>query len=300
METMPSSALDDHEYLYGQAFYPVTPFSWLAPLWSFLCGVIASAAWAWTSNSVLRLFWGLLLTGPLLGTVWGAGTRIRQHAQQGDCLPDGAEPKSIWALPYTLIGSTSYRFAARLCFLVTWWREAKPVVSRALVQWITGTVFALAVAAQLGQQSIAITALGLVMAYAVGFSRWQWIAHPVIFIAVPLCLAWLLGHAAFAVLNPLSIVVAVCFACVFYGCFITNQIDQGLIWQVMPQAVVIAVLLACNQPVVAAAVTLLGSPQLLLAQLLRTREQRGKYFQAIQWHVAVSMLLTALALRYKP
>lgn len=298
METRRSGALEDG-HLYGQALYPAAPFSWLVPLWFLLCGVVASAGWTWTGNSVLRLFLGLLLAGPLLGTAWGVSIHVRSQIGLWNRLSNDTKSNPAFALPYTLAGSVSSRFATRLSIFALWWQEARPVVRKALAQLIASTVFSLTVAAQLGQQSLAITAFALVIAYTIGLSRGQWVCNPVVCISIPLCLAWLLGHAAFATLHPLSFVAAASFALVFSGCFTTNQTGQGLIWQVVPQAVVVASLIACYQPVAAAAIAMLGSPQLLLAQLLKTPEHREQYFRAIQWHLAVSMFLTALALGYR-
>ncbi|MGC8786955.1 MAG: hypothetical protein ACP5Q1_05970 [Anaerolineae bacterium] len=298
METQRSGTLED-EHLYGQALYPVAPFSWLVPLWFLLCGVVASAGWTWTGNSVLHLFLGFLLAGPLLGTAWGASARVRPQTGRWNCLSGDRKSDTVFALPYTLTGSASSRFAARLSSFAVWWQETSPVVRKACVQLIASSVFSLAVAAQLGQQSLAITAFVLMIAYAIGLSRGKWVYNPVISISVPLCLAWLLGHTAFATLHPVSAVVAASFALVFGGCFTTNHTGQGLIGQVVPQAVVAASLVACHQPIAAMAITLLGSPQLLLAQLLRTPEHRARYFRAIQWHLAVGTLLTAAALGYR-
>lgn len=288
------------EYLYGQLLYPVAPLSWLAPLWSFTCGVIASTAWTWTVSSVLRLFLGLLLVGPLLGTVWGAIARVKQCAKPFNSLADNAVSKPAFALPYTLSNSPSYRLSIRLSLLSQWWQEAESLVSRPLVQLATSTIFALTVAAELGWQSLVLTALGLVAAYTTGFSRRQWAFHPVFSISAPLFLDWLLGHVAFAALHPVSIVIALAFALVFCGCFISSQTGQGLAWQVVPQVAAAAILITYGQPVFAAVITLLASPQLLLSQLLGEPKRHGLYFQAVQWQLAFSMFLAAFALGYRP
>lgn len=299
MESRPSGDVNN-DHLYGRALYPAAPFSWLAPLWSFLCGVVASATWSWTSDSTLRLFLGLLLAGPLLGTVWAASACVRQQVAPWDYLPSDVESRSTFVLPYTIAGSMSYRLAMRLSLLAVWWQGAKLALGRTIAQWMVGVVFSLAVAAQLGQRSLVVVALGLVMAHIVGFVHGPRILRSLLSISVPLCFAWLLGHVVFATLHPMSALVAASFALVFFGCFMTSETSQGLIVQAVPQAVVVASLIACNEPMTAVAVALLASPQLLLAQLLKLPGQCGQYFRAIQWHLAVSMILTALALGHKP
>lgn len=294
-----SSNVLDNGHLYEQALYPTAPFSWLAPLWSFVCGVVASAAWSWTGDSALRLFLGVLLAGPLLGTVWTASARVRRQMVWQDCLSNEGGPKSTLVLPYTVAGSPGYRLATRLSFFATWWQREKLVLSNTVAQWIAGIVFSLAVAAQLGPRSLVVAALGLVAAHIVVFMRGWQILRSKLSISVPLCLAWLLGHVVFAPLNVASAVVAASFAFVFSGCFVTSATGRGLIAQVVPQAIVVASLIACSQPLAAVAVTLLASPQLLLAQLLEMPGRRERYFQAIQWHLALGMLLTALALGYR-
>lgn len=299
MEAMQPSVLDNN-HLYRQALYPIAPFSWLAPLWSFLCGVVASGAWSWTGDSALRLFLGLLLAGPLLGTVWAASACVRQQAAPWDCLSSDAQSRSTFVLPYTIAGSMSYRLAMRLSLLAAWWQGAKLALGKTIAQWMASAVFSLAVAAQLGQRSLVVAALGLVMAHIVGFMHGPRILRSLLSISVPLCFAWLLGHVVFAALHPMSALVAASFALVFFGCFMTSETSHGLIVQVIPQAVVVASLIVCHEPMTAVAVTLLASPQLLLAQLLKMPGQREQYFRAIQWHLAVSMMLTALALGHKP
>lgn len=298
MEKRSSNVLDNGHF-YGQALYPTAPLSWLAPLWSFLCGVVASAAWSWKGDSALRFFLGLLLAGPLLGMVWAAITRLGYQTERQDCLSSSAVSKCTFALPYTVAGSRGYRLATRLSTLAAWWQEAKSVLSASVAQWLAGAVFSLAVAAQLGQRSAVLAALDLVMAHLVGFMGKRQVLRSILSISVPLCLAWLLGHVAFAPLHLVSVVVAISFALVFSGCFITSETGHGLVAQVVPQSIVMVSLIACSQPITAAAVVLLASPQLLLAELLKTPGQREKYFRGIQWYLAISMLLTALALGHK-
>ena len=320
-----------NEYLYGQPLYPVAPLSWLAPLWSFVCGVAASATWSWSVSSLLRLLSGLLLVGPLLGMAWSATLRIRRalglqplrSKNQHDGLSKEASTKTgrressalklragpvddpaghtaqrlIPVLPYTLSGSASDRFAVWLSAVLAWWQRVKPRLSRLLLQLAVSTVFSLTVAAQLGQQSLALTTVGLLIAYTSILASGRWTSSFILSISIPLFLAWLQGHAVYNTLHLPSVFVAASFAFTFYSC---SVMGKGLAWQVIPQAVAAAVLVAVKQPLAAAVITLLGTPQVLLAPLLETQLGREKYFRAVQFQLATSMFLTALAIGYKP
>ena len=303
METRRSNS-PSNEYLYGQPFYPATPLSWLAPLWSFVCGVAASAAWTWTGSHLLRLLSGLLLVGPLLGMAWAASTQTSWREEPVDDPPDNTTQESIPALPYTLSGSAGHRLGTRLSTALTWWRQVEPRLGRPLLQLVGSTIFSLTVAAQLGQHTLALTIAVLVIAYASGFGRGPWASHPIASISFPLFTAWLLGHAVYNVPRPVSVLAAASFSLAFYGSSVLNKrlepVAKGLTWQVAPQVAAVASLIAVKQPVAAAVVALLGTPQLLLAPLLETEHGREQYFRAVQLHLVISMFLTALALGYKP
>ena len=158
-------------YLYGRPLYPAAPLAWMAPFLSFACGVAASGAWTWAGASLLRLLLGLLLAGPLLGMAWAAstGTEWRNSAEDG--APDSPPPRSLVALPYTLSGSASHRLSSWLSELAGRWQQVGPRLEIPLLRLVSSTIFCLTVAIQQSPQSFAITAVGLVVAYASGFGR---------------------------------------------------------------------------------------------------------------------------------
>jgi hypothetical protein len=166
------------------------------------------------------------------------------------------------------------------------------------------TLFSLAVAAQLGQQSLALTVTGLAIAYASGFGRGRWASSPIVSISVPLFTAWLLGHAVYSTIHPISLLAAASFSFAFYGYYGLNQglgTDvKGLAWPVVSQAAAVASLIVAMQPLAAAIVALLGTYSLLLAPLLETERGREQYFRAVQSQLAIGMFVTALALGYTP
>ena len=292
MRTRQSNSLSD-EYLYGQTFYPASPFSWLAPLWSFLCGAAASGAWTWTTNSILRFLLGVFLSGPLLGIVWSASTQIRWRDLLTYDPPSKVTPKPIPALPYTLPGSASEQLGSWLSTFLARWQQVKPYLGKPLLQLIASSVFSLTVAAQLGQQSLILTAAGLGIAYVSSLDTKRRIS-----VLAPLFLAWLLGHTIYSTIHLASALIAVFFAVTLYSA--PKQMETGLIWQVMPQIAIVAGLVTIKQPLVATAVALLSTLGVLLIPLLQTQSGREKYFRIVQLQLAASMLLSALALGYKP
>jgi len=320
----PAESLDK-EFLYGQPSYPAAPLSWLAPLWAYVCGVAASAGWTWTDSHLLRLLSGLLLAGPLLGIAWAASTQTQWPKNLVDDPPDNSAQSanmdlpSDWqdaALPYTLSGSSSHRLATWLSAASTRWQTLRAHLEKPLLQLLTSTIFSLTVAAQLGQRNLALTIISLVIACAIGWGRGRWRSSHLVTVSVPLLITWLLGHAAYNTLRPIPVLAAAAFAVAFYGFSVLDQhperLVQGLIWQIASQTVVVASLIMIRQPLVAAAVALLVTPQLLLLPLLGSpasigylinsgqQHERRRYFRAVQFQLAASMLLTALALGYTP
>jgi len=292
------------EYLYGKPLYPLAPLSWLLPWWSFLCGVAASAGWHGSGSHILRLLSGCLLVGPLLGTAWAACTRNGWREELPNDPPGDADGNRVPVLPYTLPGSASAALSARISALGSWWKRVEPRLSRPLAQLALSTVFALAIAAQLGQQSLVIVFASLVVAYASGLLRPRLAHNPLVSHALPLLGAWLLGHAAYARIAPLSALAAVGFSLVCAALFTISHrlrsVRQNTLWLAVPWAVALASLIGVMQPVAAAAVALLGSLFLLLAPLLETEPGRAQYFRTVQIPLAASMIVTAMALGYTP
>jgi len=252
----------------------------------------------WSGSSLLRLLLGFLLVGPLLGTAWAAGTLTGWRQDPEESVP-GTEPqRPVPALPYTLPGSVSHRIASWLSAVAARWQRVGPYLGKPLVRLVGSTIFSLTVAIVVSQQCCVITAAGLVLAYVSGFGERRWTSSPIVSFSVPLLLAWLLGHAAYGALHPVSISVAASFALAFCGCCGRNSANEELAWQVMPQLGAVIALVMVKQPVIAAVVTLLATLPLLLAPLLETESGREQYFRSMQVQLAANMILAALAVGY--
>jgi len=292
----PDTLYDD--YLYGRPLYPAAPLAWLAPFLSFACGVAASGAWTWAGASLLRLLLGLLLAGPLLGMAWAASTGTEWRNGAEDSAPGSTPPRSLVALPYTLPGSVSHRLSSWLSELAGRWQQVRPRLGNPLLRLVASTIFGLTIAIQQSRQSFAIAAVGLVVAYASGFGRRRWMSSPIISHSAPMFLTWLLGHAAYAGLQPVSIAVAASFALAFYRCAGASRVNAELSWQAAPQLAAVVCLVIIKQPVVAAVISVLVTLPLLLAPLLGTHSRRGEYFRIVQTQLAASMVLAAFAVGY--
>jgi len=296
--TAPESLTSD--ILYGQPLYPAAPLSWMAPLWSFICGAAASGAWSWTAAALLRMAWGLLLAGPLLGLVWAVSISNGWRESLMDDPPPAADDAGR-ALPYTLSGSASHRLAAWLSAVSAWWHQVRPAIGKPTLQLAVCSAFSLIVAGQWGVPSLVLAVLGLATAYACGLGLAKRPFGVLVSIACPMFIAWALGHAAFTRLRPVSLLAAVLFAIIFYSCSALNEHKKPLVaWQAAAQTAAVGSLIAVKQPLMAAAVALLGTLPSLLLPALETRQGRERYFRSTQWPLAASMLLTALAIGYRP
>jgi len=268
------------EYLYGEPLYPAPPLAW---------------AWAWAGSSLLKLLLGLLLAGPLLGMAWAAGTRTEWRQNSEGHVLGPVPPRPSPGLPYTLPGSVSHRLATWLSVVTAWWHQVSPRLRNPLLRLVASTIFSLTVASQLGQQCLAITAAGLVIAYVSGFGRRRWTVSPIVSYSVPLFLAWLLGHAAYDALHLVSVLVAASFALAFCRCNGVGRVNEELACQITPQLAAVVGLVMIKQPVIAAVVALLATLPLLLAPLLETQSGREQCFRIVQAQLAANMILAALA-----
>jgi hypothetical protein len=239
-----------------------------------------------------------MLAGPLLGLAWGTSTKTQWHANLHED-PSGDPPAaSVAPLPYTLSSSLSHRLACRLAAVSSGWQQVKPQLAKPLLQLTVSSVLALGVAAQLGRQCVAFATVGLAIALVSGLGRSRWVSSLGISIWTPLFLTWMLGNASFGELRLPSVVVAAAIGLALCGSTVVAQGSRSLVWQVAPQAVLAATLMAVKQPVAAALAMLLATPQVLLVPLLSEPVDHERYFRSIQWGLLASMFVAALAVGY--
>ena len=286
----------DVEYLYGRALYPAGPLSWLAPLWALVCGALASGATTWGLESMLRWMLGLLLVGPLLGIVWALGAHVAWPSPAD--LPPGEHIRPVRKLPFTQPGSPSSRLSRWIALTQAQWDTVRPVLARPALQLAVSTLGALVVAAQLGRQPFFVTATQLAIVYLSVLTQKRWASNLLFSVALPVFLAWLLGHSLYHSLTIATVVVGASFALALYAHNRLSESRPGLLWLSLAQALTCSALVFIKQPVVAAIVGLLATLQFLLLPLLESEQGRHTYFSAVQVHLVASMILSALALGY--
>ena len=296
---MPEVASDwfNNEYLYGEPFFPERPLAWLAPIWSCVCGAASSGGCRWAPADWLRLALGLLLIGPLLGTVWIAAAQApwRYPRRQGRAR---AAPSASVEFPYAQVGTASAALTARLARASRRWRSAEPVIGKPLAKFAIAAAFSIAVAGTLGRTCVLITVAGLAVS-CLGAALWnQGYAKVVFRIGAPLLLAWLVGNGAFAPLSVAASATAVLFAFAVVGWRSAHQNRARETWQALPLLGIAGILAARGQPMLAAAVALLSTPSVLMVPLLQSKAGRAVYFRAMQLPLLAASSLAALALGY--
>ncbi len=311
------SRLPEHEPFYAWEFYPVAPISWLAPLLSLFCGVAASGGWEWKPHEFLRLASGLLLIGPLLGTAWSMSTctpwRRALAARSQEPAPFPRRWQDL-ALPYTLSGSAGHRVAVQMAIAAARWQTLRPSLGRPLLLLTLSLFFALVTASQLGAQCLGVALMCIAVACLTGVGVQGEASRRLLSIAIPIWSAWLVGHGSFGRLDMISVWTSGCYAALFCAFWLLDHTHQRLarpLWlQAAAQLGVLASLILIRQPLVAAAVALLATPQVLLLPLIERRIDKPLpnvsqdpagpelYFRSLQLPLIASMVVTAAALGY--
>ncbi len=295
----------DNEYLYGYSFFPQSPLSWLAPWWSFACGVLASGAWRWDWASALRGLTGLLLACPLLGTAWAACVQHDWRLQAGEADNSQPEPGDR-VLPYTLPDSPQSVLATELGRWMRWWSRVRTRLGTPLVRLLVAGGFSLVIALQIGSTSALLVACGLAMAVSSASSLLAR-QRQSLSIWMPMLLTWLLGHTTFSALRLNSAVAGWGCAVILVGLSLLDQPDAARndrlgppvsLWPAMGYMVLAAILLAAVQPLAAAVVVMLGTLPLVMASA-RLKGDGPAFFGPIQWSVLATMLAAGLALGYR-
>jgi chlorophyll synthase len=273
------------------------PITWFAPMWAFGCGIVSSgAAGAGRWPAIVA---GILLAGPLVcGTSQAVNDWYDRHV---DAINEPNRPIPSGRIP----GRWGLGIA---------------------VAW---TLVSLAVATALGPWGFAAAVVGLALAWAYSapplrLKRNGWWGNA----AVALCyegLPWFTGAAVMAAARPDGRVVALAllYSAGAHGIMTLNDfksvegdrrtgvgslpvrlgVDRAArtacLFMALPQAAVVALLLAWGEPVHAAAVALLLLAQLgLMTRLLERPRERAAWYNATGTSLYVlGMLACALAVR---
>ena len=274
------------------------PITWFAPMWAFMCGVVSAGVPLDPMRAPL-LGVGLLLAGPLIcATSQAVNDWFDRHVdainEPDRPIPSGRIP-GRWGF-YIALGWTALSLAAATLLgpvgfgaavfgLLAawaysapptrlkrngWWGNSAVAICYEGVPWFTGAAVA---AAAMPDWRIVLVAF----VYSVG-------AHGIMTLNDFKSVA---GDTAMG-LRSLPVILgtdrAARFACIVMS---------------VPQVVVIALLIAWQQPLFAIAVTLLLAIQfLLMAKLLRAPREKAAWYNATGTTLYVlGMLITAVALR---
>ncbi|MEM8531479.1 MAG: chlorophyll synthase ChlG [Chloroflexota bacterium] len=173
------------------------PVTWFAPAWAFLCGAIASGAplWSWQTLGLMAL--GVFLAGPI---VCGLSQVINDYCDKDvDAIN---EPQRL--IPSGLVSNKQVFITIGIL-----------------------SALALGLAWFLGEKVALLTAIGMVLAviysaHPVRAKRNGWIGNALVAISYE-GLPWLAGHAAFADITLVSLMVAIWYSVGAHGIMTIND-----------------------------------------------------------------------------
>ncbi|MGD1996811.1 MAG: hypothetical protein PVH62_08570 [Anaerolineae bacterium] len=271
---------------------------WVLPVWAALCGAVASGDFVLSAVGGGRLLIVFLLVEAGWGTVWSALATT-----------DWATPIRRWRnwsmdvrlalLPYAQPGSPGYRSARWLAQLRAWWRQiVVPTVGSSVGKVMVGLAMSLILAAaaapelaMLSLAAFALMQLALVLERGRGQPPLGWDC------AFRVGLPWLAGHLAFTPLSLPSVALAMVFSTTVAGAGAVDRRWRRILWT-GGQLCAASLLILLHRPLAALFLTLLLSPQWLLAAWSpRTTSSNppGWIRRSWPWLVA-GMLLSAWAL----
>ena len=274
------------------------PVTWVGPTWATLCGVIASNSSArldgrgWIRLALLLLLvdggWGTLWAA-VAGTDWSPAVRQWRHWRSSD---------PIYPLPYTLPDTLADRLTIWIGQLLSWWRNSLwptcgPSISAiaatlpvtALLSTMLGTELLL-----LTGGAIAIMQLTLAWEGGKGSCPAGWDA------IVSLALPWLAGHMAFGTLTLASTAASLAFAVAWAGSTWQASSCTRRALGIGFQLSVVLLLIVLYQPLSAALLVILITPQMALLPWLRRGQSSAWFARHSRPWVMAAMLLASWVL----
>ncbi len=226
--------------------------------WAVICGCVASGALREDGLTVLRILATWLVADATVGCVLAQLITLKRASLAYASLPLRVIPFFRVIVPYAAQGSPGYRLAESVNDHIARWREQIwPHAGRCGMTALVGTGLALVVATYLGRTMLAAVSGALLLAALltvlaghseVALERWLKGLH--------LALAWALGHLALAPWRGPSLGLATLVGLYVYARERSRAEDSRLaralltvIW-----AILVFVLLAARQPILAAAV----------------------------------------------
>ena len=273
---------------------PTRPLTFLGPAWAALCGAIGSGGLLWRGQSILVLVLSILLCDALIG----AWRSLWLHADWRVALPRNLANAQIWMrlsddVPNGFFSRLSRDVSRRLAFMrnVIW-----PLVDSEIIGMLIAGILAVCIAAMLGQTTLVLVSIAMIMALIEGeviVDRRMGL-RSLIEVALP----WLIAQSAFGYFSWLSLLFALLFTMIYralLGLTIAQQ-DRWLVWNNLPQIIIILLLIGTSTPIGAAIVALGLLGQLLWQERYRSDRDGRAYTQHAQTFVLVGMLVVGLSL----
>lgn len=283
-------------YFFGRELFPASPFSWLAPLWYFGCGLLASGYWRAPDAAILPPLLGLVLVVPLLGTAWRGALGVSQRRLRIQTASVADAHSGRFSLPYALPSSPGQRFSAALTRAVGRWQAVRRLLELPLLELGIGCAAAVIVAAVLGVTTLWVTLAGLAVAIVTAFASRRIADNALATVGVPLLLCWMVALSLSGEPGALSTVVGVSLATGASATFVVERTGRGLLLQLTPQVLLAVCVLITGQPLAGLLVGLCAFAQVLWAPALASTERRAQYFQSLQLLWVVVMVASALAI----
>ncbi|HNR96514.1 MAG TPA: hypothetical protein PKH89_06005 [Anaerolineae bacterium] len=287
----PASAVN----YFGRELYPASPLSWLAPLWYYGCGVLASGYWRSPDAAILPPFLGLVLVIPLLGTAWrGALSFGQQRLRLQGVSPSDPGP-ARFQLPYVLPSSAGQRFTSSLARIIHHWRNVRRLLELPLIELGVGCAGALVVAAFLGTPTLWLTLAGAVAAFTIAMASKAPADNTLATVTLPLLLCWLVALSLSGHFYALPVVTGLALAAGPSAFFAVERKGGGLLLQLAPQVLLVLCVLITGRLLAGLVVGLFAFAQVLWAPALGAADRRRRYFQSLQVPWATAMVVAALA-----
>lgn len=287
----PASALN----YFGRELYPASPLSWLAPLWYYGCGVLASGYWRSPDAAILPPLLGLVLVIPLLGTAWRGALAFSQQRLSLQGVSSSDQAPARFQLPYMLPSSAGHRFTSALARIIYHWRNVRRLLELPLTELGVGCAGALVVAAFLGTPTLWVTLAGVVAALATAVASKAPADNTLATVTLPLLLCWLVALSLSGHFYALSVVPGLALALDGSALFAVERTGRGLLFQLAPQVLLVLCVLIAGRLLAGLVVGLSVFSQVLWAPALGAADQRRRYFQSLQVPWAIAMVVAALA-----
>ncbi len=262
--------------------------------WAVLCGGIASGRWAWEGAALFRVLAAWLVVDVLLGCVLAQLAALKRVPVIESHAPDIARQRTL--IPYATMGSLGWRLGEHLSFYRDRWQTYTwPMLGRPAITALAGIGIALVLGTYMGREMLAALAIyclamaGLALATGRGcaaFVRWSR--------AGQIALAWGMGHLAWGAWRAGPFGLGILMALFIWahmrqgqGQYVAVRRFMTLLW-----GIVIAILLAARQPIVAAVLATIALSEHLIA------DENVGVSRISLWGWRSAMLLAAAAMTY--